>query len=143
MNPQDLPGGIPSRITGLTAGLIRHALSLGSLAALESRMFIRQSIGGLILLLALVLVAMIAYVALVASAISLLAICLKWGWPVSLAAAGLVHLGFMGVLYRMLRARIAPIPFQATTAEIQRDIDALNSYSATTPFHSTFTPPTR
>jgi uncharacterized membrane protein YqjE len=131
MIPHDLPGGIPSRISGLAAGLIRHLLSLGSLAALEGRMFIRQSIAGIILLTALILFAMIAYVALIASAISLLAMFLKWGWPLSLAAAGLLHLAFVGILYKMLRARIAPRPFEATSAELQKDIDALSIYSST------------
>ncbi len=129
MTPNDLPGGIPSRISGLSAGLIRHFLSLGSLAALEGRMFIRQSIAGIILLAALILFAMIAYVALIASAISLLAMFLKWGWPLSLAAAGLLHLAFVGILYKLLRARIAPRPFEATSAELQKDIDALSIYS--------------
>jgi len=57
MNSQHLPGGIPSRITGLTAGLLRHLLSLGSLAALEGRLFVRQSIAGLVLVIAIVVVA--------------------------------------------------------------------------------------
>lgn len=131
MIPHDLPGGIPSRVSGLAAGLIRHLLSLGSLAALEGRMFIRQSIAGIILLAALLLFAMISYVALVASAISLLAMFLKWGWPLSLAAAGLLHLAFVGILYTMLRVRIAPRPFEATSAELQKDIDALSIYSST------------
>lgn len=129
MTQNDLPGGIPSRISGLTAGLIRHLLSLGSLAALEGRMFIRQSIVGVILLAALLLFAMIAYVALIASAISLLAMFLKWGWPLSLAAAGLLHLALVGILYKMLRARITPRPFESTSAELQKDIDALSTFS--------------
>ncbi len=130
MNSQHLPGGIASRITGLTAGLLRHLLSLGSLAALEGRLFIRQSIAGLILLLAIVVVAMIAYVALIGAVVALLATSLKWGWPVSLAAAGLLHLGILGILYQVLCARvIAPRPFEATTAELRRDIDALGSFT--------------
>ena len=130
MNSQHLPGGIPFRITGLTAGLLRHLLSLGSLAALEGRLFISQSIAGLILLLASVMVAMIAYVALIGAVVALLATSLKWGWPVSLAAAGLLHLGILGILYQVLRARvIAPRPFEATTAELRRDIDALGSFT--------------
>ena len=133
MIPHDLPGGIPSRISGLTAGLIRHLLSLVSLAALEGRVFIRQSIAGIILLAALILFAMIAYVALIASGISLLAMYLKWGWPLSFAAAGLLHLALVGILYKLLRARIAPRPFEATSAELQRDIDALSIYSNHSP----------
>jgi len=130
MNSQDLPGGIPSRITGLTAGLLRHLLSLGSLAVLEGRLFVRQSIAGLILLIAIVVVAMIAYVALIGALIALLATCLRWGWPVSLAAAGLLHLGILGVLYQLLRARVInPRPFEATTAELRRDIEALGAAS--------------
>lgn len=129
MNPQDLPGGIPSRITGLIAGVSRHLVTLGSLAAFEGRLFIRQSITGLLLLVALVLVAMIAYVAMIACLVSILAICLRWGWPVSLAATGLIHLGFVGILYRILRARLASIPFQSTSEELQRDLEFLKGYS--------------
>ena len=130
MNSQHLPGGIPSRITGLTAGLLRHLLSMGSLAALEGRLFVRQSIAGLILVLAIVVVAMIAYVALIGAVVALLATSLGWGWPVSLAAAGLLHLGILGILYQALRARVInPQPFEATTAELRRDIDALGSFT--------------
>jgi uncharacterized membrane protein YqjE len=142
-NSQDLPGGIPSRVTGLTAGLLRHLFSLGSLAALEGRLFIRQSIAGLILLMAIVLVAMIAYVALIGALIALLATYLKWGWPVSLAAAGLLHLGILGILYQILRARVInPRPFEATTAELRRDIEALGSTTGNDPFSTSATPHT-
>ena len=129
MNPHPLPGGIPSRVSGLTVGVVRHLLALGSLAAEEGRLFVRQSIAGLILLMALLLVAMIAYVALIACVVSLLAISLKWGWPVSLAAAAMIHLGLVGILYKILRARVSLRPFEATSAELQRDMDALSNYS--------------
>ena len=132
-NPQDLPGGIPSRITGLIAGIIRHFLTLGSLAAAEGQLFIRQSVMGLILLLALIVVAMIAYVALLLCGVAMLAIYLKWGWPISLAATGLIHLGFVAILYKLLRARISHRPFQATSSELQRDIEALSNYSSHRP----------
>jgi Putative Actinobacterial Holin-X, holin superfamily III len=130
MNMQDLPGGIPSRVTGLTSGILRHLLAIGSLAALEARLFLRQSITALLLLLAIVVVAMIAYVALIGAAIALLATTFKWGWPVSLASAGILHLGILGFLYRFLRVRVvAPRPFEATAAEIRKDIDALGNYA--------------
>ena len=129
MNPNDLPGGIPSRVSGLTAGFLRYFLAIGSLAAAEGRLFLRQSIGGIILLVVLVFFALIAYVTLLTSVICLLAILLKWGWPVSLAAAGMLHLALVAILYRLLKARMAPRPFEATTAELQRDIDALGTFS--------------
>jgi uncharacterized membrane protein YqjE len=129
MNPQDLPGGIPSRITGLTAGILRYTLSLGALAAEEGRLLIRQSVAAILLLVAMVVIAMIAYVALVGAAVSLLAVKLSWGWPVSLSAAGLIHLAILGILFRILRSRTAPRPFEATTAELRRDIEALSRYS--------------
>jgi uncharacterized membrane protein YqjE len=129
MNPQDLPGGIPSRITGLTAGILRYTLSLGALAAEEGRLLIRQSVAAILLLVAMVVIAMISYVALVGAAVSLLAVKLSWGWPVSLSAAGLIHLAILGILFRILRSRTAPRPFEATTAELRRDIEALSHYS--------------
>lgn len=129
MNPQDLPGGIPSRITGLTAGILRYTLSLGALAAEEGRLLIRQSVAAILLLVTMVVIAMIAYVALLGAAISFLAMKLSWGWPVSLAAAGLIHLAILGILLRILCSRTAPRPFEATTAEIRRDIEALSRYS--------------
>jgi len=133
MSHQPLPGGIPSRVSGLTIGVVRHLLSLGSLAAEEGRLFVRQSITGLILLMALILVAMIAYVALIACVVTLLAVSLNWGWPVSLAAAAMIHLGLVWILYSILRARITFRPFEATTAELQRDMDVLSHYSNRTP----------
>ena len=129
MNPQDLPGGIPSRITGLIAGILRYAFSIGALAAEEGRLLIRQSIAAILLLMAMAVIAMIAYIALVAAAVSLLAMKLQWGWPVSLSAAGLIHLAILGILFNILRTRTAPRPFEATTAEIRRDIEALSHYS--------------
>ena len=129
MNQQGLPGGIPSRVTGLTAGILRYTLSLGSLAAEEGRLLIRQSVAAILLLVGMVIVAAIAYVALIAAGVSLLAMKLGWGWPVSLSAAGLIHLALLGVLYRFLRSRASIRPFEATAAELRRDIDALGGYT--------------
>jgi len=129
MNQQGLPGGIPSRVTGLTAGILRYTLSLGSLAAEEGRLLIRQSVAAILLLAGMMIVAAIAYVALIAAGVSLLAMKLGWGWPVSLSAAGLIHLALLGVLYRFLRSRASIRPFEATSAELRRDIDALGGYT--------------
>jgi uncharacterized membrane protein YqjE len=129
MNPQDLPGGIPSRITGLTAGILRYALTLGALAAEEGRLFVRQSVAVILLLVVMVVIALVAYVALIGAAVSLLATKLSWGWPVSLAAAGLIHLAILGILFKILRSRTAPRPFEATTAELRRDIEALGNHA--------------
>jgi uncharacterized membrane protein YqjE len=133
MNPQDLPGGIPSRITGLIAGILKYAFSIGALAAEEGRLLIRQSIAAILLLMAMAVIAMIAYVALVAAAVSLLAMKLQWGWPVSLSAAGLIHLAILGILFNILRTRTAPRPFEATSAELRRDIETLGNYAKRTP----------
>jgi uncharacterized membrane protein YqjE len=129
MNPQDLPGGIPSRITGLTAGILRYALSLSALAAEEGRLLIRQSVAVILLLVVMVVIALVAYVALIGAAVSLLATKLSWGWPVSLAAAGLIHLAILGILFKILRSRTAPRPFEATSAELRKDIETLGNYS--------------
>lgn len=128
MNPQDLPGGIPSRITGLTAGILRYTFSLGALAAEEGRLLIRQSVSAILLLVIMVVIAMVAYVALIGAAVSLLAVKLSWGWPVSLAAAGLIHVAILGILFKVLRSRTAPRPFEATSAELRKDIEALGNY---------------
>jgi uncharacterized membrane protein YqjE len=133
MNPQDLPGGIPSRITGLIAGILKYAFSIGALAAEEGRLLIRQSIAAILLLMAMAVIAMIAYVALVAAAVSLLAMKLQWGWPVSLSAAGLIHLAILGILFNILRTRTAPRPFEATSAELRRDIETLGNYAKRNP----------
>jgi uncharacterized membrane protein YqjE len=133
MNPQDLPGGIPSRITGLIAGILRYAFSIGALAAEEGRLLIRQSIAAILLLMAMAVIAMIAYIALVAAAVSLLAMKLQWGWPVSLSAAGLIHLAILGILFNILRTRTAPRPFEATSAELRRDIETLGNYAKRNP----------
>jgi uncharacterized membrane protein YqjE len=127
MNPNDLPGGLPSRVAGVSAGLLSHLLSLGSLAALEWRLFLRQGIGALLLIVAGLVVAAIAYVALVVAVVAILATQLGWGWPVSLAAAGILHLALLGLLARLLRTKLSVRPFEATTAELRRDLDHLDS----------------
>lgn len=129
MTEQQLPGGIPHRLSGLAASLLHHLLSLAALATEEGRLFLRQSLAGLLLFLALAVVGLIAYVALIACAVTLLAMWLDWGWPLSLAAAGLLHLGLAGILYGMLRARVAQRPFENTSAELRRDIEAMGNFS--------------
>lgn len=126
---QNLPGGLPSRVAGVSAGLLSHLLSLGSLAALEWRLFLRQGLGALLLIIAGLVVAAIAYVALVAAIVAILSLQLGWGWPVSLAAAGLLHLGLLGIVVRLLKARLSDRPFEATVAELRRDLDHLDSLS--------------
>lgn len=125
MNPQDLPGGIASRLTGLVAGILRHALAIGALAALETRQLIRQSVAILLLAVATLLAALIAYVAILAAIVSLLAVKLSWGWPVSLGAAGLLHLAVLGILFSILRGVSAPRAYEATAAELTKDLETL------------------
>ena len=123
----ELPGGLSSRLAGVAAGLLRHILSLGSLVSLEWGLFLRQSLAALLLIAAAVVVTAIAYVALVAAVIAILATQLGWGWPVSLAAAGILHLAILGLLVKLLQARLQNRPFEATTAELRRDLENLNS----------------
>lgn len=129
MSPQELPGGIPSRITGLAAGLLRHGLTLGALAAAEGRLLLRQSIVTLLLAVAMTVAGIIAYVALIGAVVALLAIKLSWGWPVSLAAAGLIHLAMLGILFSILRTKSLPRPFEGTSAELQKDLESLSRFS--------------
>jgi uncharacterized membrane protein YqjE len=129
MNPQELPGGIPSRITGLAAGLLRHGLTLGALAAAEGRLLLRQSIATLLLAVAMAVSGIIAYVALIAAVVALLAVKLSWGWPVSLAAAGMIHLGLLGILFSILRTKSLQRPFEGTSAELRKDLENLSRYS--------------
>jgi uncharacterized membrane protein YqjE len=129
MSSQELPGGIPSRITGLAAGLLRHGLTLGALAAAEGRLLLRQSIVTLLLAVAMTVAGIIAYVALIGAVIALLAIKLSWGWPVSLAAAGMIHLAMLGILFSILRTKSLPRPFEGTSAELQKDLESLSRFS--------------
>ena len=129
MNPQDLPGGLASRITGLAAGVLRHGLTLGTLAAAEGRFLLRKSLVTLLLAVAMTVAGVIAYVALIGAVVALLAIKLSWGWPVSLAAAGMVHLAFLGLLFSILRMKSLPRPFEATSAELKKDIENLGRFS--------------
>lgn len=129
MNAQDLPGGLASRITGLAAGLLRHGLTLGALAAAEGRLLLRQSVVLLLLSLAMIVAGVIAYVALIGAVVALLAVKLSWGWPVSLAAAGMIHLALLGILFPILRSRSLPRPFEGTSAELKRDIESLGRFS--------------
>lgn len=109
----------------MTAGLARHGLGLASLAAAETRILVRQSLGMLLLGAIMLVVALIAYVALIAAAVTLLAERLAWGWPVSLATAGLIHLALLGILWSFLRRISLPSPYESTARELRRDIEAL------------------
>jgi uncharacterized membrane protein YqjE len=129
MHPQDLPGGLPSRVTGLAAGLLRHGLTLGTLAVAEGRVLIRQSLVTLLIAVAMTMAGIIAYVALIGAAVALLAVKLSWGWPISLAAAGMIHLALLGLLFSILRCRNLPRPFEETSAELQKDIESLGRFS--------------
>lgn len=73
----------------------------------------------------MLVVGLIAYVALIAAAVALLADHLGWGWPVSLAAAGLIHLALLGILWSFLRRMSLPSPYESTTRELRRDIETL------------------
>jgi hypothetical protein len=132
MNPQDLPGGLAARITGLAAGLLRHGFALGALAAAEGRLLVRQSLFTLLLAIAMALVAAIAYVALIGAVVALAAEKLSWGWPVSLAAAGMIHVALLAILFSVIRGITLPRPFEATTAELKRDIENLGRFSGGT-----------
>jgi hypothetical protein len=104
-------------------------LTLGTLAVAEGRLFIRQSLVTLLLAVAMTVAGIIAYVALIVAAVALLAVKLSWGWPISLAAAGMIHLALLGLLFSILRARNLPRPFEETSAEIQKDIESLGRFS--------------
>ena len=79
MTQQEHSGGIPSRITGLAAGLLRHGITLGALAAAEGRLLLRQSIATVLLAVVMTVAAIIAYVALVGAVVAFLATKLSWG----------------------------------------------------------------
>ena len=129
MDLNELPGGIPSRISGLVFSLLRHFLALSELAAEETRLLIRQSVAAILLFIALILTLVISYLALIATVIALLTLREGWGWAESFASVGLFHLLLAGLLVFFIRNRTAPRPYEATSAEIRRDLDALGNYS--------------
>ena len=96
------------------------------MAAAETRLLIRQSLASVMLITAMALFGVIAYVALIGAGVSLLAVKLSWGWPVSLAAAGMIHLALLGIAYAFLKNRAPVRPYEATSAEIRRDIETLS-----------------
>jgi uncharacterized membrane protein YqjE len=77
-------------------------------------------------------VAAIAYVSLIAAVIAVAAVKLSWGWPVSLAAAGMLHLAMLGILYSVIRNMTPSRPFEVTAAELKRDIDSLGRFQGGT-----------
>jgi uncharacterized membrane protein (DUF485 family) len=129
MNPQELPGGIISRITGLAAGLLRHGLTIGALAAAEARLLLHQSIAILLLAVAMTVAGIIAYASFIGAVVALLAVKLSWGWPVALAAAGMIHMALLGLLYSILRTISLPRPFEGTTEELRKDLESLSRLS--------------
>jgi hypothetical protein len=127
--PQEHSGGLPSRVTSLSAAILRHSLNLSALAAAETRLLIRQSLASILLVVAMAVFGVIAYVALIGAGVSLLALKLCWGLPVSLAAAGMIHLAFLGIAYAFLKNQAPLRPYEATSAEIRRDIETLSGNS--------------
>jgi hypothetical protein len=124
---EEFPGGLASRLNGVASGLLRHGLSLTELAAIEARLLVRQSIGTILLIAIMLVFGVISYVALIGALVALLAVKLSWGWPVSLASAGLIHLAMLGAAYTFLKGRRPIRPFEATSSEIRRDIETLSS----------------
>ena len=55
----------------------------------------------------------------------------RFDWT-QMAAICFFHLLIAGLLVFFLRLRTAPRPFEATTAELRRDLDALGTYSGKT-----------
>jgi len=129
MDTNQLPGGIPSRISGVTAALLRHFLALAELATEEGRLLIRQSLTVIILLVALILVITISYLALVAAVVSLLNLELGWSLPMALVTISFFHLLLAGAIIFCIRIRSTMPPFEATAAELRRDMESLSSYS--------------
>jgi uncharacterized membrane protein YqjE len=133
MGEQELPGGIASRLSGLTAALISHTLAITALAADETRSLIQRSLVSLILIIALITSLLIAYLALVLTAVALLTIWVGWSWVAALGAAALSHLIFALIIFLILRARRSSPIYEGTTEELRRDFDALNKFAKTSP----------
>jgi uncharacterized membrane protein YqjE len=133
MGEQELPGGIASRLTGLTAALISHILAITALAADETRSLIQRSLVSLILIIALIASLFIAYLALVLTAVVLLTIWFGWSWITALGAAALSHIIFALILFLILRFRSNSPVFEGTSEEIRRDLDALNKFAKNSP----------
>ena len=121
-----LTGGIPSRLSGLITELLRHVLSLGALAAEETRVLIQHSITGV---LVLILMLVIAYVSAIIAVVSLLALGCGFGWVATLGLISLLHLLLAGGCYLFLRLKSFPRPYEATSAELQRNLEALGTSS--------------
>jgi hypothetical protein len=126
-------GGIPSRLSGLITELLRHVLSLGALAAEETRLLIRQSLTGILLFIALILMLMISYLAGVIAAASLLVSGCGFGWSATLGLISLIHLFLAGGFSLILRVRRVQRPYEATSAELQRDLEVLGGSPRRTP----------
>lgn len=129
MDLNDLPGGIPTRVSGLLFALLRHLVALTELAAEETRLLIRQSLLSIMLLVALVVTMVIAYLSLLATVISLLTMMAGWGWPAAFALVTFLHLILAALIFFLLRIRTTPRPYAETSSEIRRDLDSLGNYS--------------
>lgn len=129
MDLNELPGGIPSRISGLLFAVLRHLLALSELAAEETRLLIRQSILTILMLAAFLVTVVICYLALLAAIISILALGQEWGWPSAFAVVAFAHLLLAGLILFLIRKCTTPHLYEATASELRRDLDALASYA--------------
>ena len=129
MGQNSLPGGIAARLAGLTAALISHTLAITALAADEARALIQRSLISVIIAIALIVSLFIAYLALVFAAIILLSVCFGWSWLAAILTAAGMHIIFATVLFIILRMRRSSPLFEATSAELRRDFEALNTFS--------------
>jgi uncharacterized membrane protein YqjE len=129
MGQHELPGGIATRLAGLSVSLISHFLAIAALAAEEARALIQRSLISLILVLAITFSLFIAYIALILTVVALLAFYLHWGLVSALGAAALVHVIFACILFIILRLRKTSPLFEGTSAELRHDLETLHGYS--------------
>ncbi|HLB34902.1 MAG: hypothetical protein A3F67_02655 [Verrucomicrobia bacterium RIFCSPHIGHO2_12_FULL_41_10] len=121
--------GISANVTGLSSALLEHCLALASLAALETRQFLKQTLSCLLLFVAVILLLFMGYLTLLATCLVAAVYYFHIGWPYAFGIATLFHFLSAGILIAIISRQQSHAPLPLTRFEIQRDIEALRTSS--------------
>ncbi len=124
--------GISGKFVGVVAALLEHMIALFSLAALEVRQRIKETIICCLLLLAALFFITVGYLSLLVMTATLLVSHHYLNWPLVLGIIMLFHFLLAGLLLILLFKKQSSSFFPLTRRELHTDLQALSSMSEET-----------